>query len=280
MRASKSSTRERRRSTARPFANRSPSISLRTRPARRSICSSISPPPPTSRCRCSSASISAPCRTRSMTPASHPRKPGTPKPIPSHPRRRPVASATLTPSFLDAGIGVATYYYGDVDPDYPAGFPNGIRASYLKPGQTDRAPDDWGSIAAWAWGMSRVEDYFETDKSIDAKARGDPRRLPPGQDRHVGRRARPALRRRDRKLSGEGGAALSHRDYGETIAHLTAPDPLPLSVRRQLREVRRLPRQSPLRRQSAHRPHRSAPCSCRPATPITGPIPKVSFWPP
>ena len=66
---------------------------------------------------------------------------------------------------LDAGFGVATFYYGDVDPDYLRGFPNGIRATYLKPGQTERAADDWGSIAAWAWGMSRVEDYFETDKA-------------------------------------------------------------------------------------------------------------------
>ncbi len=40
--------------------------------------------------------------------------------------------------FLDAGIGVATYYYGDVDPDYLAGFSNGIRARYLKAG-TDGA---------------------------------------------------------------------------------------------------------------------------------------------
>ncbi len=69
---------------------------------------------------------------------------------------------------LDAGIGVATFYYGDVDPDYAEGFANGIRARYLKPGQTERAAGEWGSIAAWAWGMSRVEDYFETDKDIDA----------------------------------------------------------------------------------------------------------------
>jgi len=44
---------------------------------------------------------------------------------------------------------VATFYYGDVDPDYPAGFANGIRARYLKPGKTERAADDWGSIVAW-----------------------------------------------------------------------------------------------------------------------------------
>ena len=69
---------------------------------------------------------------------------------------------------LDAGIGFATFYYGDVEPDFPAGFPNGIRAAYLKPGETAPAPDEWGAIAAWAWGMSRVQDYFETDPQIDS----------------------------------------------------------------------------------------------------------------
>ncbi len=53
---------------------------------------------------------------------------------------------------LDAGIGVSTFYYGDVDPDYPEGFSNGIRSHYLKSGQDKRGPEDWGSIAAWAWG--------------------------------------------------------------------------------------------------------------------------------
>jgi hypothetical protein len=128
---------------------------------------------------------------------------------------------------LEAGFGVATYYYGDIDPDYLAGFPNGIRARYLKPGQTDRAPDDWGSIAAWAWGMSRVEDYFETDKSIDAK------RVAIHGVSRLGKTVMWAGAHDQRfaaviaSCSGEGGAALSHRNYGETIAHLTAPTRYP-----------------------------------------------------
>ena len=132
----------------------------------------------------------------------------------------------VTP-FLDAGIGVATFYYGDVDPDYLNGFSNGIRARYLKPGQTDRAADDWGSIAAWAWGMSRVEDYFETDKSIDAK------RVAIHGVSRLGKTVMWAGAHDQRfaaviaSCSGEGGAALSRRDYGETIAHLTAPTRYP-----------------------------------------------------
>lgn len=129
--------------------------------------------------------------------------------------------------FLDAGIGVATFYYGDIDPDYPAGFSNGIRAHYLKPGQSERAPDDWGSIAAWAWGMSRVEDYFETDNSIDAK------RVAIHGVSRLGKTVMWAGAHDQRfaaviaSCSGEGGAALSRRNYGETIAHLTAPTRFP-----------------------------------------------------
>jgi hypothetical protein len=128
---------------------------------------------------------------------------------------------------LDAGIGVATFYYGDVDPDYPEGFSNGIRARYLKPGETKRAADDWGSIAAWAWGMSRVEDYFETDKAVDAK------RVAIHGVSRLGKTVMWAGAHDQRfaaviaSCSGEGGAALSHRDYGETIAHLTAPTRYP-----------------------------------------------------
>ena len=128
---------------------------------------------------------------------------------------------------LEAGFGVATYYYGDIDPDYPEGFANGIRARYLKAGQKDRQPDDWGSIAAWAWGMSRVQDYFETDKSIDAK-----RVVIHGVSR-LGKTVMWAGAHDQRfaaviaSCSGEGGAALSHRNYGETIGHLTAPSRYP-----------------------------------------------------
>jgi hypothetical protein len=130
-------------------------------------------------------------------------------------------------AMLDAGFGVATYYYGDVDPDYATGFSNGIRALYLKPGQTDRAADDWGSIAAWAWGMSRVQDYFETDKSIDAK------RVAIHGVSRLGKTVMWAGAHDQRfaaviaSCSGEGGAALSHRNYGETVAHLTAPTRYP-----------------------------------------------------
>jgi hypothetical protein len=127
---------------------------------------------------------------------------------------------------LDAGIGLATFYYGDVDPDYPEGLSNGIRATNLK-SNTDRPGDAWGTISAWAWGMSRVQDYFETDKAVDAK------RVAIHGVSRLGKTALWAGAHDQRfaaviaSCSGEGGAALSRRNYGETIAHMTAPSRYP-----------------------------------------------------
>ena len=129
--------------------------------------------------------------------------------------------------FLAKGIGVATIYYGDIEPDFPGGVGLGIRAQYLKPGQTEPAPDEWGAISAWAWGLSRAVDYFETDSGVDA------RRIAILGVSRLGKTVMWAGARDTRiamviaSCSGEGGAALSRRNYGETIAHLTAPTRYP-----------------------------------------------------
>ena len=147
---------------------------------------------------------------------------------------------------LAAGFGFATFYYGDVDPDYAEGFSNGIRSRYLKPGQTVPAPDEWGAVSAWAWGMSRVEDYFETDKSVDAT------RVAIHGVSRLGKTVMWAGAHDQRfaaviaSCSGEGGAALSHRDYGETVAHLVAPGRYPYQFAANYQKYTGFPETAPM----------------------------------
>jgi (4-O-methyl)-D-glucuronate---lignin esterase len=140
--------------------------------------------------------------------------------IPAPPGR--FRKVDVTP-FIDAGFGFATFCYTDIEPDQLNGISYGIRSVYLKPGQTSFDPDEWGAISAWSWGLSRVMDYFETDKNIDAEhiALTGASRLGKTVIWTGARDPRFALV--IGSVSGEGGAALSRRNYGETIAHITAP---------------------------------------------------------
>jgi hypothetical protein len=135
------------------------------------------------------------------------------------PRGMNFGRLNVTP-FLAAGIGVATVYYGDIDPDFQGGVPYGVRSLYLKPGQTEPAPDEWGAIGAWAWGLSRALDYLETDKGVDAK------RVAITGISRLGKTVLWAGARDPRfamviaSCGGEGGAALARRNYGETLKHM------------------------------------------------------------
>ena len=120
---------------------------------------------------------------------------------------------------IAAGWGYATISPGSIQADNGAGLTKGI-IGLVNQGQP-RKPDDWGSLRAWAWGAARGLDYLETAPAVDAKKVGIE-----GVSRY-GKAALITLAFESRFAmglvgsSGEGGAKLHRRNFGEAVENLT-----------------------------------------------------------
>jgi hypothetical protein len=132
--------------------------------------------------------------------------------------KQAAASPTWQQQLLAKGWGYAIYVPTSVQADKGDGLQEGI-IGLVNKGQP-RKLDDWGALRAWAWGASRCLDYFESDKSVDAKQVGIT-----GHSRY-GKASLVAMAYDSRfaiayiSSPGAGGAELYRRNFGEQMGNL------------------------------------------------------------
>jgi len=126
-------------------------------------------------------------------------------------------------SILDAGFALATIYREEIASDRKEEmFKTGVHTLYP---ELQNREDNFGTVAAWAWALSRGMDYLETDKDINSK------KVAVFGFSRLGKAALWAGAGDSRfalvisNESGAGGAKLFHRGIGENIRRLNTVFP-------------------------------------------------------
>ena len=125
-----------------------------------------------------------------------------------------------TEQLIADGWGYATLSPASIQADNGAGLTRGI-IGLVNNGQP-RKPDDWGALRAWSWGAARALDYLETDRAVDAKHVGIEGVSRYGKAALVTMAFEPRFALVLVGSSGEGGAKLHRRNFGEAVENLTA----------------------------------------------------------
>jgi len=136
------------------------------------------------------------------------------------PARPSAPGPTWQQQVLAKGWGYAVLSPTSVQADNGQGLTQGI-IGLVNKGQP-RKLDDWGALRAWAWGASRVLDYFETDKSVDAKRVGIEGHSRYGKATVVAMAYDPRFAIAFVSSSGEGGVKLHRRNWGELVENVAA----------------------------------------------------------
>ncbi len=120
---------------------------------------------------------------------------------------------------LEKGWGYAVLVPNSIQADNGAGLTQGI-IGLVNKGQPRKA-DDWGSLRAWGWGASRALDYFETDKSVNAKMVAIEGHSRYGKAALVTMAYEPRIAIGFISSSGAGGAKIHRRNnYGEMVENV------------------------------------------------------------
>jgi hypothetical protein len=146
--------------------------------------------------------------------------PGLPFPPGTPPRR--LSDMGPVAEVLAHGFAYAVVRYSEIQADNKDGYSGGVIGLALAPGQAKPAPDEWGTIAAWTWGLSRIMDYLETDPAVDAKRVALVGHSRLGKTVLWSGATDPRYALIYSSQSGEMGAALSRRDFGESVDDMAA----------------------------------------------------------